>query len=69
MEIAELSDEKTMDEAILVALKKCSDNFIIEEYIYYLREINNFLRAGYPAEKVFEMVGKVDSKTIFDVVK
>ena len=69
MEIAELSDEKTMDEAILVALKKCSDNFFIEEYLYYLREINNFLRAGYPVEKVFEMVGEINSKTVFDIVK
>lgn len=68
LEIEKISDEKTKKEAMLVAAKKCSDNFIVEEYLYYLREIRDLLKTGYPAGKVFEIVGKVDSKALFNVV-
>lgn len=69
LEIEKISDEKTKKEAMLVAAKKCSDNFIVEEYLYYLREIRDLLKTGYPVEKVFEMVGEIDSKTVFYVIK
>lgn len=65
-EIVKLSDENIGNEAMIFSVKKCST---MEEYFYYLREIRDLLVAGYPAEKVFEMVGKIDSKTVFDVVK
>ena len=69
LEIEKISDKKTAKEAMLTAARKCSDNFIVEKYLYYLREIRDLLAAGYPAGKVFEMVGEIDSKTVFDVVK
>lgn len=69
LEIEKISDEKTAKEAILVAAKKCSNNFIVEEYLYYLREIRDLLMGGYAAGKVFDIVGEIDSKTVFDVVK
>ena len=69
LEIEKISDKKTAKEAILVAAKKCSNNFIVEEYLYYLREIRDLLMGGYTAGKVFDIIGKIDSKTIFDVVK
>lgn len=65
-EIVKLSDENIGNEAMIFSVKKCST---MEEYFYYLREIRDLLAAGHPADKVFEMVGKIDSKTVFDVVK
>lgn len=53
-EIVKLSDENIGNEAMCFAVKKSSN---MEEYFYYLREIRDLLTAGYPAEKVFEMVG------------
>ena len=65
-EIVKLSDENIGNEAMIFSVKKCST---MEEYFNYLREIRDLLAAGYPVEKIFEMIGKIDSKTVFDIVK
>lgn len=65
-ELVKLSNEYIGNEAMCFAVKKCST---MEEYFNYLREIRDLLAAGYPVEKVFEMIGKIDSKTVFDIVK
>ena len=67
--IEQVSDMSIAEEAHLVALKKCPNPFIVGIYLYYLREIRNLLLRGFSAKKVFDMVGKIDSKTLFDVVK
>ena len=54
-EIVELSNENIGNEAMHFSVKKCST---MEEYFYYLREIRDLLAAGYPVEKVFEMIGE-----------
>lgn len=65
-ELVKLSNEYIGNEAMCFAVKKSSN---MEEYFYYLKEIRDLLAAGYPVEKVFEMIGKIDSKTVFDIVK
>ena len=65
-ELVKLSNEYIGNEAMCFAVKKSSN---MEEYFYYLREIRDLLTAGYPAGKVFEIVGKVDSKALFNVVR
>ena len=69
VEIKKLSNENVAKNAVLVALKKCPNPFIVGVYLYYLREIGDLLAARYPVEKVFDVVGEIDSKTIFDVIK
>lgn len=65
-ELVKLSNEYIGNKAMCFAVKKSSN---MEEYFYYLKEIRDLLAAGYPVEKVFEMIGKIDSKTAFDIVK
>ena len=65
-EIMKLSNENIGNEAMCLAVKKSSN---MEEYFYYFEKIRDLLAAGYPAEKVFKMVGEIDSKTVFDIVK
>lgn len=65
-ELVKLSNEYIGNETMCFAVKKSSN---MEEYFYYLKEIRDLLAAGYPVEKVFEMIGKIDSKTVFDIVK